>query len=279
MLFKATLAAPLSFARTVGILESLLDVVNVDLTPEGIKVITMDAAHVFVLELVLFRREAFLTYQIGRDLITVGLRLKLLHNVLKHVKADDMVVFSLKDEDDTFNVSILKSGVLEKKSEYKICQIVLDQERISMPDREYCCEILMPTSVLASSCTELQGLGEQLRIAVSDEELTLEGNSYKRVVTFLLLNFFFAVVSEMVAGKVFISKKNGDGIAVQCQEPYSDMFKFSYFAKMAKGTARLPEAEFILLQLGPESPLSLSYRLERMGALNFFLAPLIEVTE
>jgi len=83
----------------------------------------------------------------------------------------------------------------------------------------------------------------------------------------------FDASTEMVEAKISLQRQQS--IAIVCEKPQSQLFKYLYFSKMSKA-AKIHCAQEVLIQLKNDSPLSFCFKMKGMGTLNFYLAPLIE---
>jgi len=115
---------------------------------------------------------------------------------------------------------------------------VLNQDRITIPDRTYPCEVLVPTSLLIEVCQELKGIGESLKLSITEDHMRFEASD------------------EMMSAQITVTDKEIAGFGVLCTEPHAQIVKSTYFIKMGRA-AKLTQAPECLLQMGPDSPLSL----------------------
>eukprot|EP00026_Physarum_polycephalum_P013515 Phypoly_transcript_13927.p2 GENE.Phypoly_transcript_13927~~Phypoly_transcript_13927.p2 ORF type:complete len:103 (+),score=23.74 Phypoly_transcript_13927:669-977(+) len=85
--------------------------------------------------------------------------------------------------------------------------------------------------------------------------------------------------NEMEEAKISINNKRPiPGFGILCNDAFDQVFKTGYFVKMGKVGVLTQSAE-CLLQIGPESPLSLHFQLNGAGTIEFFLAPMIDEEE
>jgi proliferating cell nuclear antigen PCNA len=248
-----------------------------DITADGLSIVTFDSGHVFAVELFMSAKNAFVRYQCTNHM-SVTIKTEHLHKIFRTVRNNNDDV-SLIADDEHIKVNIQRNdcnGANHRTVyEYTIAQmVVMNHERIIIDERNYACEVLMPTKLLADIiCHNLKDMGERLRLSVSADCVTFE------------------VVDEMLQAKITIT--NGElelaafknqhepimctpSFGILCKEERSLQFKLAYFAKMGKA-AKLTKGCEVLLQLDHDLPLSLLFHLEDdIGTLNFFLAPLIE---
>jgi len=134
---------------------------------------------------------------------------------------------------------------------------MISQDKIVIPDRDYPCEVLVPTHVLIEVCQELKGFGESVKLCITEDKMHFEASD------------------EMVSAQISLQDREITGFGILCTEAHTQLFKCTYFIKMGKA-AKLTQAPECLLQIGPDSPLSLLFQLGGIGTIQFFLAPLID---
>jgi len=192
--------------------------------------------------------------------VGVSVKIDSLHKVFRNVKQEDIVTLQVETDTDDLKIIVHKGGVEARSSSYRIAQIILDQDKVMIPDREYPCEALIPTSLLVEICQELKGVGDTLKLSIAERHLSLYASD------------------EVMKLDMTIKDRQVAGFGILCSSPYAQKFKCAYFIKMGKA-AKITHAPECILQIGPDSPLSLIFQLENMGHLQFFLAPLIDEDE
>jgi DNA polymerase III sliding clamp (beta) subunit (PCNA family) len=137
-IFRAILSSPLSFAKTITLLSKLIEDVNIELSSEEFKILTMDASQTCVVEFVMFAR-SFTQYYCMRNM-SIGIRLANLVGALKNVRSDDFVTLILLANDpDSLFVKVDKVGTSQSIT-FKMAQmIILNQDTFEMPERHYSC--------------------------------------------------------------------------------------------------------------------------------------------
>eukprot|EP01089_Gocevia_fonbrunei_P019930 TRINITY_DN7219_c0_g1_i1.p1 TRINITY_DN7219_c0_g1~~TRINITY_DN7219_c0_g1_i1.p1 ORF type:complete len:229 (-),score=19.11 TRINITY_DN7219_c0_g1_i1:116-802(-) len=203
------LASPKQFAVIIETLHSMLETITLDFGSDGLSVVSMDPAHIFVAELTLYKT-AFAFYLCPTPL-SISLNLKPLHNVLRHIKKDDMLTLWAEDlADGSLNISIRQPQTPFKENVYKIREInIITHERISMVDRSYPCEILLPTPSLTKICTELANMGDKIEIIVSPNKVIFDASD------------------EFVSCKSCIVVDEHKQMAIHClEEKCSQIFRF-----------------------------------------------------
>jgi len=53
-------------------------------------------------------------------------------------------------------------------------QLIIDQDILEIPDRDYTAEALIPSSALKELCKELKGLGSELQITIENEIISFD---------------------------------------------------------------------------------------------------------
>jgi len=248
----------MQFGKIVKILKEMVDTVTFEVTADKFSAITLDVAHVFLIELVLYTRTAFTDYNVRTNGI-VTVKAASLNRAFKNVKENDIV--SLNARDDKLKITIQKTEPVTRTISFNISQMVIEQDNVVIPDREYMCRVLMPTSVLFQICEEIKSFGDMLQIKVDRSHIKFLANN------------------EMEEVKITISNKRPiPGFGILCTSAFEQVFKAGYFVKMGK-VGTMTQSSECLLQVGPESPLSLHFQLNGAGTIEFFLAPLMDEEE
>jgi DNA polymerase III sliding clamp (beta) subunit (PCNA family) len=85
MTFQAALKKPQTFGRLVAILNELVDIVTMDITADGLSIVTFDSGHVFAVELFMSAKNAFVRYQCTNHM-SVTIKTEHLHKIFRTVR-------------------------------------------------------------------------------------------------------------------------------------------------------------------------------------------------
>merc|ERR1711934_296639 len=130
-----------------------------------------------------------------------------------------------------------------------------------VPEQQYKVTAKMPSSEFQKICRDLKEFGETMQIKASKEGIT------------------FSVQGDLGTGNVMLkpreSEKPEEKVTLTVHEPVTATFALRYLANFAKAA---PLCGAVELSLGPDSPLSVKYDLEKKdnGYLQFYLAPKID---
>jgi len=128
-------------------------------------------------------RTGFDYWCLSTNHMSVTIKTEHLHKIFRTVRNNNDDV-SLIADDEHIKVNIQRNdcnGANHRTVyEYTIAQmVVMNHERIIIDERNYACEVLMPTKLLADIiCHNLKDMGERLRLSVSADCVTFEGLSH-----------------------------------------------------------------------------------------------------
>ena len=91
---------------------------------------------------------------------------------------------------------VLSGSGIQKKKNYIVSQLMIMQDRIEIPERNYPCgifeimtswflfdifnvEVMLPSGVLTQVCTDLEKMGDQIKIEINEKEITFDGFNLK----------------------------------------------------------------------------------------------------
>jgi len=77
-----------------------VDIISFDISAEGLNLITIDAAHVFLIEINLNARTAFSKFECQDRNVGVSVKVEWLHRIFKNVKQDDTVILQVHNGDE-----------------------------------------------------------------------------------------------------------------------------------------------------------------------------------
>merc|ERR1712159_564152 len=232
--------------------------VNFDCSERGIQVQSMDSSHVALVSLLL-RESAFQEYKCDRG-VSLGMNVESLSKVLRMCGASDSL--KLRQETGADHVSFqCESSAEDRIADFDLKLMEIESEHMEIPEQQYKVVAKMPSSEFQKICRDLKEFGETKQISASKEGLR------------------FSVQGDIGAGNVMLkpreSEKEEEKVSLTVHEPVTATFALRYLANFAKAA---PLCGSVELSLGPDSPLSVKYDLEKKdnGHLQFYLAPKID---
>merc|ERR1711981_577000 len=136
----------------------------------------------------------------------------------------------------------------------KLMQI--ESEHMEIPEQHYKVVAKLPSGEFQKICKDLKEFGETMQIQASKEGIK------------------FSVQGDLVL-KPREAEKPEDRVALTVHEAVTATFALRYLVTFAKA---VPLCSTVELGLGPDSPLSVKYELEKAenGYMQFYLAPKID---
>ena len=135
----------------------------------------------------------------------------------------------------------------------------INQERLGIPQQDYKSTVRMPSSEFQRISRDLGVIGDSVTLAVHKDEIK------------------FSVSGEIGDGNVSLrsggSADKGDQTVVEVHEPVTSSFALKYFINFTKATSLSPVVQ---LQMNPDVPLVVQYKMENAGFIRFYLAPKID---
>lgn len=132
----------------------------------------------------------------------------------------------------------------------------MDCESLGIPDTEYPSYIKMSSSEFVRICRDLTQLTEVVKIDIKDTCATL---SYQ---------------GKSGVGRINLKKNNADKeedqIDIASEENVSAGYGLQYLNSFAKASSL---SSFVTLYISSKFPLKIEYQIEKLGNMNFFLAP------
>lgn len=246
--FEATFSEANTLKKLIDSVKDLISDVNLDITPQGLSLQSMDSAHVALVSLTL-SKDGFHKYKAEKPM-TIGLSISNLGKVLKLANQDDKLTLRSKDNDSSLEI-VFENDRQNKKTEFLLNLISLDSDHMGVPEQGLSSEIAMNSYDFSKLCKELHSLSETVNIRASSSFVQ------------------FAVDGEIGSGKVRI--ETGD--PKKDENPEGDInlsFALRYLNMFNKAS---PLSNYVKLLLSNEAPLVVEYSIDKYGTLRYYLAP------
>jgi len=247
-MFSAELKAKV-LKTIVDAVSELSESIVFDITETGIRAQSMDSSHVS-LSFLSLKAEGFNSYNFEKH-YNIGISLVSLLKILKCSSGEDNVLLKLEDEDKM----ILEISDGSSKSEFELRLMEIDEEMLSIPQMEECCEIKMPSSKFQKIVRNMCAMGEDCMITVNKDKLmfTSSGDTIK--------------INSIYENKDDVSFKG------HIRSRYS----LRYMQMFTKAT---PLSTGVIINLPEGAPMVVKYETEGgLIGLTYYLAPKIEDEE
>lgn len=257
-MFEARFKQAIVLKKLVDAIKDLVTQANWECTSEGISMQAMDSSHVSLVSMTL-KPDGFDSYRCDRNL-SMGINMASLAKILKCAGNEDAVTMSTEDDGDVVNF-VFESD--KGTSSFELKMLDIDSEHLGIPETEYKCTVQMPGGEFQKIVRDLAQFGDACTIGVakSGVEFTVKGDMGTAKVT-------------RKANKD--AEKEAEQTIITMEEPTELSFALRYLTNITKAT---PLADSCTLHMSKGVPLMAEYRVETMGAVQYFLAPKIEDEE
>ena len=233
----------------VDAVSELSESIVFDITETGIRAQSMDSSHVS-LSFLHLKADGFKTYNYEKH-YNIGLSLVNLLKILKCSSGEDDVLLRLQDE-DKLHIEISDGS---SKSEFELRLMEIDEEMLSIPPMEECCEIKMPSAKFQKIVKNMAAMGETCVIDVKSNELK------------------FTSIGEVIKISSIYENKEDVSFKGDVHSTYS----IRYMQMFTKATSLNKDVE---VYLPDGSPMVVKYSIDEFGSeLLYYLAPKIDDEE
>jgi proliferating cell nuclear antigen len=149
----------------------------------------------------------------------------------------------------------------DKVSDFELKLLDIDGEHLGIPDQEYNATVKLPSSEFQRIVRDLSVVGDTIIISVTKNEVKFSCNG------------------ELGVGNISL-KQQGDAdskpeecVSITMTTPVTLTFAIRYLSFFTKATSLSQQVQ---LQLSPDVPLAVQYRIEDLGFVRYYLAPKID---
>ena len=232
-------------------LKNILSDVNLLITSDGVKLVSMDGAKAAIVYLKLEATQ-FETYSCIAP-IKIGINMISLFKILKSIKNNDVLTFYITENNNTeINIKIENSDKRTRIiSVLKLLDI--DEDVLNIPDIEFESVMTMPSSDFQTYITDLAIISNVISISSNESgfKLTAEGD--------------FATQSVII-------EETNNGLILAKKGVEEEKFNIKYIQLFIKSSNLCNTVE---IYLKSKFPLTLVYNVANLGKLKYCLAPKI----
>ena len=235
-------------------LKDILTDVNLQISNEGLKIISMDGSKQAVVNLKL-EANKFEKFYCKRP-VTAGLNMTSLYKIIKSVKNSDIISFNIEEQNDTKLIIQIENK--EKKTHIVTVLKLLDidEDILDIPNIAFETVKTMPSNDFQSYIRELSIITTKVRLISSDNTFTLTGEG------------------DFAETKITIGDTTNNNSSNDLKKKVSSgLFLIKYLLLFTKSTNLCTTVE---IYLKSEFPLILVYNVANLGKLQYCLAPLVE---
>lgn len=315
MSFECRVVQAVILKRVIDAIKDLVEDTNLDCSPAGLGLQSMDSSHVALVSLFM-RNDAFDSYHTDRSM-EVGINMKSMHKILSLAGNNDRLSLKYNEADKKEPVLhfIYEVNGTDHVSHFAMKTLDVDEERLGIPDTEYECVVTLSSSEFKNICSKCTAIGSTVKITVTNEsaEFAVEGDmgTGKIILKQAKLPSGAPVdfadrkePAQKVSGKksklALQSESKADAEAAAISAALSDpksvfirtqtkgdegasivqCFALRYLTMFCGAT---PLSDWVVLKMSPDVPLVVEYKIEveggDMGFLRYYLAPKINEEE
>lgn len=244
-----------AFRILVEALKDILTDVNLIITPDGLKIISMDGSKNAVIYLKL-ESSKFETFNCSK-MFKAGLNMSSLHKIIKSIKNSDVITVSVSKTDTAKLKIVIENKEKRTKIITKLKLLDIDDDILEIPNIEFDSVITMPSNDFQSYIRELSIISNKIEIESINANFILRGRG----------DFADTEINIGEAGTIT------NGLTVNHKHDAKGTFNIKFLLLFTKSTNLCTTVE---IYLKDEYPLILIYHVANLGKLQYCLAPLNE---
>jgi proliferating cell nuclear antigen len=240
-------------------LKELLTDTVLEITSDGIKIVTMDNAHVILVHLKLLA-EKFEFYKCNKN-ISIGVNMLNLYKIIKTINNNDILSLFMYEND--LNHLNIKLENIDKntKTTYKINLLDLNNEKFEIPDVVFNSVITMPSNDFQKIIRDMNNLADFVEIKNVNSE------------------FILTCTGDFCSQKTILSDKNNESIQITNEQDNNIIqgnFSLKYLVLFTKCTNLSNNTEIYLKN---DYPLIIKYTVASLGEIKLCLSPQIDTND
>jgi len=284
-MFEATLEKASLLKKIIEAMKDLVTEGNFDTSKNGLSLQAMDSSHVALVSM-LIQEGGFINYRCEKNM-ALGINLGSLSKILKCAGNDDKLTICAEQNEDRLGLKF-ESGKGDRESSFDLKLMQIEGDSLGIPETDYMAEIIMSSSEFQRICRDLTILGETVTINVDKEEVSFSssGDIGKGDIKIRKSQGVDPKKKEIKKTKK-TNKEDGENnddnddtnvdtasdIEITMIEPCQLTFALRYLNLFSKATTLTDK---VVLKLHHESPLVVSYEINDVGYIRYYLAPKIE---
>lgn len=241
------------FRILIEALKDILNDINIEFTPDGIKIITVDGSQTVLVHLKLFANK-FESYFCKHKII-IGVNMTNFYRLIKTMSNDDILTLYILENDISHLGMIFENSKLNTIWEHRLKTFDMNDESFGNPTAEFSSIITLPSNVFQKIIRDMNSLLETVEIISVKNQLIFRGTgdySDNKV-----------TICENSEGMTFIQNEEPDEIV----QGYYSLKELILFTKC---TNLCPSIE---LYLKNNFPIIVKYTVGDLGEIKLALTP------
>jgi len=243
---RIVLTEPRYLKDSIAIVSELVTEVNLKITKDYMEIIAIDPANVAMIVFKLLS-SAFSEYNIIKDQY-LGINLNNLNQVLKRVKATDILTLELDEDKNRLNI-IIKGATLRK---FDMSLLDTDEREQKIPSLNYETKVETNNLLFNDAIEDMSVVSDSLSLGLANDKFVIDSEG------------------TLSSGKVEISNDEETDIYNPQGLELKSKYSIEYLKKIIKA-AKLTNT--VILKFGQDYPLTVEYKVLDKLQLNFILAP------
>ena len=243
------------FRILIESLKEILPDTNIEFSPKGIRIITMDSSHTVLVHLRLDGSQ-FEQYVCAEKLV-VGVNMQNLFRLIKTMGNNETLMLYIEQSDPSRLGIRIENGEKNTVTNFKLNLLDLDEEVIEVPPAKFSSVISIPSSDFQKICRDMNNLSSLIEIKSLNSQLifTCQGDFAQQE----------TVMGESVntSGINFVEKQNEFDII-------QGVFSLKHLVLFTKCTNLCNSIQMFLQN---DYPLIIAYQVGSLGEIKFCLAP------
>ena len=242
-----------AFRVLIEALKEILTDANIEISRDGIKIMTMDPSHTILVHIRL-ESSKFEKFYIDFDTMTIGISMICLYTLIKTMGNNDTLSLYI-EKDDINRLGIrIENGEKNSLTKYKLNLMDLPEEKIDIPPAVFESVLTMPSSDFQKICRDMHIIADDIEIKSVGKQLVFScKGDYAEQET---------IFGETHSGMSIIENNTDDVI--------QGIFALKHLVLFTKCTNLCNSIE---LYLKNDYPLIIKYNVASLGTVKLCLAP------
>jgi len=249
-LFKAVSADARLFKNLLTAVSALVDETDLNASPDGIRLRSMDPSHVAMVDFEL-PKSAFEEYsctEAKKIRFSISGMLKL----LKRIRTDESLEITYDDSTKKINM-VLRGKILRK---FTIPTLEPSGEEVPTPKVTFNSKARLTSGGLRDVIEDTQAVSDTVRFETTQDKLIVSASS------------------ELSSAVIELERGNEALLEIEVKAPSKATYNLNYLAEITKAGAST--SEMVDLEFSTNMPIRLGFQLAQQGQLIYYLAPRIE---
>lgn len=240
----------------VEALKEILTDANIEFSDTGVKIVAMDSTRTILVHLKL-DKDKFDKYVCTKKSI-VGISMLNLFKLIKTITNDDTLSLYLDENNINVMGIVIENSEKNRKTEYELNLMDLDEEHIEIPPQEFDSIITMPSTDFQKICRDMSNLSDTIEIKSVGSQLmfSCKGDFAKQSTT----------LGETVDGINYIKKNSEASDIIQGYYNLKHLVLFTKCTNLCNSLEIYMKNNF---------PLVINFAVGNLGKLKLALAPKI----